>query len=247
VISRRSAREGGPVRTADTLRHWSLAASVALAFNLILFGLLPGLIRSHRQGPDEIYTQRSVQVVRLPAKPPPRPAQIPKPPPPTATESRPAAAVPPRARPARIRPQMPAPRFQPQLPPLPDSLPPLALQTPAMHAPPQAPAPAPAPPTVERGEYGLDEIDGALVPVSQVPPVYPFRARRKGIEGWVRVQFVVTESGAVEQVRIEAAEPEGLFEKNVLQAVTGWRFRPGTVDGLPVRTRAVTTLEFKLE
>jgi protein TonB len=95
--------------------------------------------------------------------------------------------------------------------------------------------------------FRVEEIDRPLIPVSQVPPVYPLRAKRKGIEGWVKVKFLVTEVGAVEQVRILSAEPRNMFEESVLKTVSTWRFKPGTVDGKRVKTWASTHLEFKLQ
>ncbi|MBW2202481.1 MAG: energy transducer TonB [Deltaproteobacteria bacterium] len=52
------------------------------------------------------------------------------------------------------------------------------------------------------GAYGIGDLDGPLTPLAQIPPLYPLRAKRLGIEGWVKVQFVVTERGVVDQIEI---------------------------------------------
>lgn len=88
---------------------------------------------------------------------------------------------------------------------------------------------------------------GQLVPVVRIQPPYPRRAALGGIEGWVRVSFVVTETGAVVDPRIEESMPARVFDQTVLSTILKWKFRPQTTaDGTPVRVRAVQTLEFRL-
>ncbi|MDI6795486.1 MAG: energy transducer TonB [Desulfatibacillaceae bacterium] len=91
------------------------------------------------------------------------------------------------------------------------------------------------------------ELDFPLTAIHTVPPVYPFRARRLGIEGWVRVEFVVDENGAVQNPVVLEASPEGIFEDAVLQSVKLWRFSPPTREGRPVRTIWERKIEFALQ
>ena len=81
----------------------------------------------------------------------------------------------------------------------------------------------------------------------QIPPIYPHTAKRRNIEGWVKVKFVVDDQGTVGQAQVVAAEPEGVFEQSVLRCVKGWRFKPGTIGGVAVRTLVEQTISFKLE
>ena len=97
------------------------------------------------------------------------------------------------------------------------------------------------------GLYEIGEIDRPLVPLAQVPPVYPMRARRMGIEGWVKVRFVVEEDGRVGDVKILGSSPKNIFENTVIRCVSSWRFKPGTVEGVPVSTWVETTIRFDLE
>lgn len=96
---------------------------------------------------------------------------------------------------------------------------------------------------------GVDaaELDDVLMPLSRVPPVYPIRAKRRGQEGWVKVRFLVNEHGEVSNVAIVDAEPEKVFDKSVIRCVQRWRFRPGTVEGVPVKAWGETTITFELE
>jgi len=97
------------------------------------------------------------------------------------------------------------------------------------------------------GEFEAGDIDNMLRPLSNVPPPYPFRARRMGIEGWVEIRFLVNEKGNVEIVNVIKAEPENVFEDSVRQTVLRWHFTPGMVEGEPVKTWVSTTVKFNLD
>jgi periplasmic protein TonB len=77
--------------------------------------------------------------------------------------------------------------------------------------------------------------------------VYPVQARSRGIEGWVKVAFIVDEAGRVDDITILDAEPKGLFDRSVERCVRGWRFKPGTVEGMPVKAKVETVVQFELE
>lgn len=90
------------------------------------------------------------------------------------------------------------------------------------------------------------EADRDFLPVSRTPPQYPYQATRRRIEGWVRVSFLVTAAGDVEDVVLLESEPEGIFDRAALRAVSKWKFKPRIVDGTPVAARAEQVVEFKL-
>ncbi len=79
------------------------------------------------------------------------------------------------------------------------------------------------------------------------PPIYPFRARQREIEGAVQVKLLVQEDGTVGRVILLAAEPPGLFEEAVQKAVPRWKFEPGRIDGQPVAAWVVTWIRFDLD
>lgn len=95
--------------------------------------------------------------------------------------------------------------------------------------------------------FSAGDLDQPLITLSRMPPIYPFSAKQRHIQGWVRVRFVVTKQGAVKDVTIVGAQPAGVFDQSVRRCVCGWRFRPGTVEGVPVNTWAETTVTFKLK
>jgi protein TonB len=78
-------------------------------------------------------------------------------------------------------------------------------------------------------------------------PVYPPRALRDGVEGWVELEFTVTETGAVGDVLVVDSQPGGVFERAAIEAVASWRFRPRTVNGRPVQQRSNITIRFEVE
>ena len=97
------------------------------------------------------------------------------------------------------------------------------------------------------GIFSVGQLDGPLAVLTKPPPAYPPAAKRRNIEGWIRVKFLVDEHGQVGQISVLAAEPEGIFEQSVLRCVSHWRFKPGTVKGTAVKTIVEQTVTFKLE
>lgn len=57
------------------------------------------------------------------------------------------------------------------------------------------------------------------------------RAKQRGIEGWVDVAFHINGVGTVENARVLAAYPSGIFEPSALRAVRQGRYSPDTERG----------------
>jgi protein TonB len=95
--------------------------------------------------------------------------------------------------------------------------------------------------------FAAGDLDAPLTVLARMPPVYPLSAKHRGIEGWVRVRFVVHDDGSVGQVTIMESKPPGTFDKSVTQCVMGWRFKPGTIEGVAVKAWAETTVRFELK
>lgn len=95
--------------------------------------------------------------------------------------------------------------------------------------------------------FELDDLDQPLITLTRMQPVYPVSARKKGIQGWVQVRFLVNEHGRAEEPFVVDADPPGTFNESVINCLAGWRFKPGTVDGLPVKVLAETVIRFELE
>jgi protein TonB len=88
--------------------------------------------------------------------------------------------------------------------------------------------------------------EGEAIPIVRINPRYPRRALLEGIEGWVRLEFTIVEDGTVKDVRIAESEPPKIFDRDAIQAVLKWKFKPRVIDGKAVPRRATSTVEFTL-
>ncbi len=219
-----------------SLMGWGGAICLSLGLNLFLFGIMPDLIRTIPEQPEDLDNVRAIQVVRVKRpKTPPKKKEDVKPPKPMETPTpvlQPAKMSAPK--PDRIKPRLPF-ELTSSLPTISSSLEMPPLSNFSMKAP------------IPKGLYMSSELDGPLTAMAKVPPVYPMRAARLGLEGWVKIGFVVTREGLVENIKILEADPEGVFENAVVNCVSQWRFRPGTVVGVAVPAQARTTIRFQLE
>lgn len=107
--------------------------------------------------------------------------------------------------------------------------------------------PRPAAMSLARTTFNLDEVDRMPVGISTVQPVYPYRARRMAIEGYVSVRFLVDSAGEVRELTVLDASPADVFEKTVEKTLGSWRFKPAQKNGKPVDTWVKTTIRFKLD
>ena len=112
---------------------------------------------------------------------------------------------------------------------------------------PPAPAAAPPVPVTPTAETAAAGGTRALEPLSAPDPVYPEAAMRNGTRGWVELEFTVTPTGAVTDLRVVGAEPRGVFEEAATTALAQWRFRPRVVAGKAVAQRSSVTLRFDLD
>lgn len=102
--------------------------------------------------------------------------------------------------------------------------------------------------TVKPPINGALGLGGQMVPFIKIAPQYPTTAAAKGIEGYVDVMFDVTELGSTDNIRIIGYVPSTVFNKSVIKAVKGWKYKPNEVDGVAVRTFDVKDrIRFALE
>jgi protein TonB len=221
---------------ARTIWGWTVALVGSILLNISLFGLMPGLIQGLPDKPKTLDDVKQIQVIRIKKPSPPLQRTAPKktPPPKPLKKATPSRNTLIKPRSVDLKPRL-AFALNPKLPaaPLDLVIPDLAhfsMETPVL-----------------KSQYTMDELDSPLMPLVKLPPIYPIRATRRGIEGFVTVEFLVTDQGLVREITIIEAEPENIFDKSVIQCVSHWKFRPGTLDGIPVATLARTTIRFKLE
>jgi len=215
---------------------WTVAVISSLVLNMFLFDLMPRLIDRDMGRPVCGPSIEMVNVVR-----------IRRPEPPARREEKEEAHKP-QETPKKLNPQkrvyenrplkqvvdLPF-EINPKLPSISGTVPVLPMQTVSLGTPDL------------KGAYGVGEIDRPLTPLARVPPMYPMQARRRGVEGWVKVRFIVNEKGKVEEIRIIESHPQEVFEEAVIRCVSNWRFTPGTVEGFPVKTWVETAVQFDLQ
>ena len=89
--------------------------------------------------------------------------------------------------------------------------------------------------------------EGDIIPLVVIRPMYPRDAAMKGITGWVKVEFTITEVGTVKDPRVIDAEPPRIFNREALRAILKWKFKPRVVDGIAVERPASQVIDFNLE
>lgn len=98
------------------------------------------------------------------------------------------------------------------------------------------------------GGFVASATDSDVVPVVRVNPQYPIRARERGTEGWVELEFTISAAGTVKEARVIAAKPRGVFDRSALRAIKKWKYNPKIEDGVAVDRPGVTVrLTFDLE
>jgi protein TonB len=91
------------------------------------------------------------------------------------------------------------------------------------------------------GKVGFGVSDGEYLPIVKVAPVYPARALARRLEGHVLLEFVVTRTGAVRDVKVlESTAP--LFERPAIEAALKFRYKPRVIDGEPVEVAGVRNM-----
>lgn len=103
-----------------------------------------------------------------------------------------------------------------------------------------------APAAPEPAAPALAGTDSEVMPLNEVLPEYPDMARRRGIEGYVRLGFVINAQGRVQDIEVLEAKPANIFDRSARRAAARWRFTPSVENGVAVARRAQKTIEFKL-
>jgi TonB family protein len=100
----------------------------------------------------------------------------------------------------------------------------------------------------------LDEGDGppvrpkgqlsGPVPLEKVDPKYPPQMIKEHVEGQVILYAIIGKDGVVRNIQlVHSVEPE--LDKNAMEALAHWKFRPATREGEPVELEAVVYIPFR--
>ncbi len=100
---------------------------------------------------------------------------------------------------------------------------------------------------MQKIEFELTEVDTPPRVTRKAPPLYPFGAKRKGINGHVMIRCLVSIDGKPGKLKIIESVPVGVFDEAGLAAVQKWRFKPGILGGEPVPTWVRIPFKFSLK
>jgi len=89
--------------------------------------------------------------------------------------------------------------------------------------------------------------EGDIIPIVVIRPIYPRDAAMQGLEGWVKIQFTITETGTVKSPRVIESEPPRVFNREAIRAILKWKFKPRVIDGVAVERPATQIIEFNLD
>ena len=77
-------------------------------------------------------------------------------------------------------------------------------------------------------------------------PVYPPEARRRGQEGLVILQVLISGEGLPQRVEMVQSSGYALLDAAALEAVRQWRFSPARIGNLPIASQVEVPVRFKL-
>ncbi|MBU0994892.1 MAG: energy transducer TonB [Proteobacteria bacterium] len=217
------------------MKQWGIPVLFGVLINITLFCMMPGLIRIVPDKPVFDDNLHAVQVIRI--KRPDSQVQRKKPkelPKPEKKEIRPTEKNISLSKPLQNKIHLSF-ELNTKLPVGPQTLSMPSLELFSLNA------------SGLKSAYGIHELDGPLTPLSKIPPIYPMRAKRLSIEGSVSVKFLVDENGLVAHIEILESTPSDIFNKSVIACISRWRFKPGTIEGIPVQTWVETMIRFELE
>jgi periplasmic protein TonB len=191
----------------DPARHLIGITFVVLFHAIVIYALVTGLARKAVEVIKKPLTATIIEEIKAPPPPPP-------PPPPRKI------VEPPKS-------------LQPYVPP-PDVPVPTQTTEPVISSvtatPPTEPvviAPPAPPPVVEAPPPPKPAIRRGAVPIERVEPVYPREAIKDNISnGKVVARLQVDEKGLVTNVTIVEANPRRVFDREVIRALSLWKFKP---------------------
>lgn len=92
--------------------------------------------------------------------------------------------------------------------------------------------------------FELGDVDSAPTPRSKIEFSYPSAAKRKGIKGVVKIEYIVNAKGHVENITI-IESPSRILSDATSNAIKRARFEPASKDGRPVKVRMRAAIPYK--
>jgi general secretion pathway protein A len=147
------------------------------------------------------------------------------------TNETPAQELPPQVT-GSISPQASANRFLP------------ALSSPAAPAPSSAVKPAPSSPAKSEAPKPASGRAVQAIRRAYVLPVYPHAARVQNVQGDVTILAEIDERGKVGKMKVISGPV--LLQDAALEALSKWKYEPAKLDGQPMPSELLVTIQFRL-
>lgn len=78
-------------------------------------------------------------------------------------------------------------------------------------------------------------------------PEYPTHAKRRKMQGTVKLYVVVTADGTAKSVEIEESSGFAILDASAKKAVSGWKFVPAKLGSQAVEAHVTVPIDFRLE
>jgi periplasmic protein TonB len=96
------------------------------------------------------------------------------------------------------------------------------------------------------GESKSKGVNSGIVELGCPMPKYPARAMSRHIEGWVKVEVIISTAGTVTNAEVVGAQPPGIFDDAALDATKKCKFKPKIVNGIAVTQSGSKVSRFKI-
>jgi protein TonB len=94
--------------------------------------------------------------------------------------------------------------------------------------------------------YPALEVDVHPTALKIIQPIYPDEAASANVTGSVVLVLLLDESGKVQELSVEEANPSGMFEQSALDAFRNARFSPAQRNGRVVKSRMRIKVTYEL-
>jgi len=91
-----------------------------------------------------------------------------------------------------------------------------------------------------------ETVDVPPKPAKRTAMAYPSQARKKGITGYVILNLLIDQTGAVKTIRLLESSPAGVFDQAAIDGVKNWKFEPAVYQGQKVQVWAQQKVRFDL-
>ncbi len=99
---------------------------------------------------------------------------------------------------------------------------------------------------------GGREVNANVIPLARVNPIYPKRAKMMKLEGFVKLEFTISETGSVKDIVVLKSEPLNVFDRSAKRALSKWKFKAkidttASGESRAVEQRASVQINFQLD